>query len=180
MIRKAALDDAKGIAEVHVESWKSAYKGIISDQFLSELKVDDRLPLWETSLSDPKDEAPVYVAVNQEGDIIGFASFGIERERKNENEGELYAIYLLNEVKSKRVGTHLFYTGVKELIKHKFKSVRVWVLANNPSVKFYEKFGPKIVEVKTIQIGDASHEEIAFQWDNLYELLHNLEYHLDN
>lgn len=177
IIRKATVEDAEDIAKVHVESWKSAYRGIISDDYLNRLKVEDRLNLWINSLSDPKDDAPVFVAVNGEGNIIGFASFGIEREKKKEKEGELYAIYLLNESKGKKVGTLLFRSGVQELIKYKFQSVRVWVLAENPSKRFYEKFDPRMVVSKNIQIGSALYEEIAYQWDNIEELLNNLEAH---
>lgn len=33
-IRKAVLTDAKGIAKVHVDSWRTTYKNIIPDEFL--------------------------------------------------------------------------------------------------------------------------------------------------
>jgi L-amino acid N-acyltransferase YncA len=175
IIRKATAQDAWGIAEVHVQSWKTAYKGIISDHYLSGLKVEDRLKLWKNSLSSPKDDAPVFVAVKDDGNIVGFASFGIEREKNIKNEGELYAIYLLNDSKGKKLGTQLFYAGVQELIKHNFKSVRVWVLAENPSINFYEKFEPMKDEIKSIQIGGASYEEIAYKWEQINDLLNKLE-----
>lgn len=179
VIRKAEVEDAPGIAEVHVESWKSAYKGIISNDYLNSLKMEDRLSLWVNNLSTAKDDAPVFVALNEEGNIVGFASFGVERENGKEKEAELYAIYLLNESKGKRLGTHLFYSGVLELIKHGFESVRVWALAENPSIKFYEKFGPRKDEIKTIQIGNAYYEEIAYQWDHINDLLIKLKNHLE-
>jgi L-amino acid N-acyltransferase YncA len=178
IVRKANINDAAGIAEVHVKSWKSSYEGIIDEQYLKSLKIDDRIPLWVSSLSDPKDEAPVFVALNEEGGIIGFASFGRERENNGETEGELYAIYLLKEAKGKGVGTLLFYNGVQELIKHGNQSVRVWVLAQNPSTKFYEKFNPRKDSVTTIKIGNNNYEEIAYQWDNIQELVIELQNHL--
>ena len=35
-IRKAVLDDSKGIAKVHVDSWRSTYRNIIPDAFFGE------------------------------------------------------------------------------------------------------------------------------------------------
>jgi hypothetical protein len=32
-IRKAVLTDAKGIAKVHVDSWKTTYDNIVPDQY---------------------------------------------------------------------------------------------------------------------------------------------------
>jgi hypothetical protein len=34
-IRKAKLEDASGIASVHIESWKTTYKGIVSANYLN-------------------------------------------------------------------------------------------------------------------------------------------------
>lgn len=36
-IRKAVLADSKGIAKVHVDSWRTTYKNIIPDEFLKKL-----------------------------------------------------------------------------------------------------------------------------------------------
>jgi hypothetical protein len=41
-IVKAQLSDARAIAEVHVASWKTTYRGIVDDAFLDQLSVHDR------------------------------------------------------------------------------------------------------------------------------------------
>jgi len=45
IIRKAKLDDATGIAKVHVDSWRTTYKGIIPDDFLNNLSYEQRTEL---------------------------------------------------------------------------------------------------------------------------------------
>jgi hypothetical protein len=42
IIRDAELRDARGIAEVHVRSWQTAYAGIVPDEDLAQLSVDER------------------------------------------------------------------------------------------------------------------------------------------
>jgi len=34
MIRRAKVDDANRIAEIHVFGWRCAYRGIVSDEYL--------------------------------------------------------------------------------------------------------------------------------------------------
>ena len=41
-IRKAEKEDVRQIAEILVEDWKTAYRGIIDDAFLDSMSVDNR------------------------------------------------------------------------------------------------------------------------------------------
>ena len=41
-IRKASFSDAKEIANIHVNSWKTTYKGIIPDEFSHNLSYEKR------------------------------------------------------------------------------------------------------------------------------------------
>ena len=42
IIRNAISDDARQIAEIIVEDWKIAYKGIIDNDYLDSLSVEER------------------------------------------------------------------------------------------------------------------------------------------
>jgi hypothetical protein len=66
IIRDAELRDARGIAEVHVRSWQAAYVGIVPDEDLARLSVDQREQFWTQILS--KDERATFVLVN--GDLV--------------------------------------------------------------------------------------------------------------
>ena len=41
-IRRAIKDDIRGIAKVHVDSWKTTYKGIFADEFLENITYEQR------------------------------------------------------------------------------------------------------------------------------------------
>ena len=45
----------------------------------------------------PEDEQ-LQVIADEDGKVYGFMSYGMEREQKISDEGELYAIYLLKEI----------------------------------------------------------------------------------
>lgn len=172
-IRKAAKDDASGIAEVHVKSWQETYKDIVSQDYLDSLKVDDRKTLWEKSLSQSADTSPVFVAVNSEGEIVGFASFGKERSGKFEAEGELYAIYILKEYQRGKLGLRLLQAGLDDLLKRQYHSMLVWVLADNESRKFYESLQPQKAGDEVVKIAGEELIEVAYLWKDL-NLLHHV------
>jgi len=50
-IRPAAINDAGAIAQVHVESYKSVYRGIFPEAFLAGLSVDKRESGWRDLLA---------------------------------------------------------------------------------------------------------------------------------
>jgi L-amino acid N-acyltransferase YncA len=166
-IRKATKDDAKGIAKVHVKSWQETYQGIVMQDYLDSLKMEDREPLWEKSLSESADSSPVFVAVNSEGEIVGFASFGKERTGKFEADGELYAIYILKEYQRGKLGLRMLQAGLEEIQKLKYQSMLVWVLADNESRKFYESLNPQKAGEEVVEIAGREYLEFAYAWKEL-------------
>lgn len=166
-IRKATKDDAKGIAKVHVRSWQETYQGIVSQDYLDSLKMEDRVPLWEKSLSASADSSPVFVAVNPEGEIVGFASFGKERTGNFEADGELYAIYILKEYQRDKLGLRLLQAGLDEMQKLQYQSMLVWVLADNESRKFYESLQPQKAGEEVVKIAGREYLEFAYIWKEI-------------
>jgi len=45
-IRRATVDDVRAIAEVHVASWRAAYRGQLPDDVLAGLSVERRADMW--------------------------------------------------------------------------------------------------------------------------------------
>lgn len=173
-IRRANEHDALGIAKVHITSWKETYKGIVSQHYLDSLKEEDRLKLWEKSLSQKSNASPVFVAINAEQEIVGFASFGKERTGKFEADGELYAVYILEGYKRNKLGLKLLVEGVTDLLNQNYSSMLVWVLEENPSRKFYESLNPRKAGEDWVKIDDREHLEIAYVWEDLQQLKLNV------
>ena len=51
-VREARRDDAQGIAQVHVASWRSTYHGIMPAEFLAGLSVERRTQYWMETLAE--------------------------------------------------------------------------------------------------------------------------------
>lgn len=172
-IRAAQYKDAAEIAKVHVESWITTYRGFVSEEFLQSLTCQEREKKWKNGLSRPEKDRCTYVVENDDGDVVGFAGGGRERSGKFRLfDGELYAIYILEEAQKKGAGTKLFQNVMKKLMNKGFNSILVWVLADNLRARsFYESFNPKQVGSEKIKIGDTEHDEIAYGWDDIKKLL---------
>ncbi|WP_175990576.1 GNAT family N-acetyltransferase [Bacillus sp. Marseille-Q1617] len=153
-IRKAGLPDAAGIANVHINSWKTTYIDIVSDEYLDSLTVEDRTVRWDGIL---KGSHQTYVCELDNGDIAGFVSIGKEREKKYE--GELYAIYLLKEYQRNGIGSDLFSFAMSALKSQGCSNMLVWVLKDNPYKHFYYSFEPEIVKEQKISIGREEYDE---------------------
>ncbi|MGX1263295.1 L-amino acid N-acyltransferase YncA [Rossellomorea marisflavi] len=152
--RKACLADADGIAAVHVESWQSTYRGIVSDRYLASLSVEEKKVKWERILSE---DHHTIVSTTKDGVVVGFASVG--KERSGEYEGELYAIYLVKEYQGKGIGRELFSRSISSLKALGYHDMFIWVLRENASKTFYYSYKPEIVKEETIIIGDERYVE---------------------
>ncbi len=164
-IREATISDAEDIAKVHVDCWRTTYKDIMPDEVLERLSYEQRTELWNANLST-EDGHLVYVAENEEGEIIGFVSGGPEKSGEYPPYGgEITALYVSSEYHSLGLGKRLFLRLLQYFNSMDIHSVMVWVLADNPACTFYERLGAKpVVEQHIINMGDKNLNMVAYGW----------------
>ncbi len=80
ILREARLEDAFAIARVHVDTWRTTYRGIVPDDYLASLSYQKRESSWRQMLSTAAEcQHFIYVAEEKTGQIIAFADGGPER-----------------------------------------------------------------------------------------------------
>lgn len=171
IIRPATPADARDIASVHVSSWHTTYPGLVPDEHLKKLTVESRIPKWLETLEKPKPGTYNLVAVNDQGQIVGFIDGGPERSGDPDYKSELYAIYLLQAAQRKGLGRRLTHELTTRLLADGWPSLLVWVLETNPSKHFYEYLGGKPVRRKMVKFSGAETPEVAYGWIDL-KVLH--------
>jgi GNAT superfamily N-acetyltransferase len=172
LIRLAEPSDAQGIARVHVDSWRTTYRGIVPDSVLAGLSYEQREQYWYSVLTSPTETLQwIHVAEDEAGQVVGFACGGTERENDPDYKGELYAIYLLASYQKQGIGRTLTYTIAQDLLDAGIQSMLVWVLAQNPSRAFYESLGGQFLRDKAITIGGVTLTEVAYGWRDLNSLI---------
>lgn len=173
-IRKARIEDAEDIAFVHLKSWKSVYAELIDEQDVSNITMENRLALWESILRMRNEGHVALVLHDDDGRIIGFISGGKERTKRFGYDGEIYAVYLLDEYQRQGLGTRLLEAFCKEMYAVGHRSLLVWVLTDNPSRAFYINLDAKQIEEEDTTIGTGTYRESAYGWTDLNELIENL------
>jgi len=165
LIRPAELSDSEGIAQVHTRSWQRAYRGLLPNEFLDNLRWQDRKVRWDAILKD-QIVRNTFVVIGPENVIVGFASTGPCRDDdlKGKDIFELYAIYLSPEVWGIGIGAKLFNNATRE-IPIRFHSLSVWVLKENfRGRNFYENQGFEVDgATKMADIDGHQLEEVRYR-----------------
>jgi ribosomal protein S18 acetylase RimI-like enzyme len=140
-IREAGPDDVGRISEIHILSWRAAYKGIMPDHVLARLDVSQREEGWRRIFAQPG--LPCLIACSG-FHAAGFIHMSASRDpdRDPVKVGEITAIYLDPACWRKGIGTMLVDAAMKQLFNNGFTEIDLWVLERNMGARsFYEKLG---------------------------------------
>ena len=139
-IRKALPKDAYNYAMCHISCWQSAYRGIVSDEYLDNMSIEgeQRAERYRLAFTDPGD-CEYYCVLNEEA----MAGFLIINKSQNDDKffiGEIWAIYLLEEFRGMGYGEDILEFAVNELKRVNPKEIFLWVLEKNSRARrFYER-----------------------------------------
>ena len=141
-IRRATTGDAAAVASVQVRSWQAAYRGLMPDEVLDGLSVDQRAHVWRPLVEAGEPGEGVLVAETDVG-VVGFAHVCPARDADAEaGTGEVSAIYLLPEVWGTGHGRALMDAALRRLREDGYRSAILWVLVGNERARrFYAAAG---------------------------------------
>jgi GNAT superfamily N-acetyltransferase len=144
-IRPATVEDARAVAEVHVEGWRWGYRDLLPADVLDALRIEGREEMWIGALTDPREGQECFVADVEPGRVIGFVATGPADDdfaAPPSGAGEVYAIYLRHAVQGTGVGRALFARATEAMRSFGFSTAVLWVFeANAMARRFYEAAG---------------------------------------
>ena len=169
-IRAATPADATAVGRIHVESWREAYRGLLSDNLLDSVSAVVRAAMWRGALESDR-PILLFVAQQPSGSLVGFAGGGSSRAASLPHDAEIYAIYVLREAQGLGCGRRLMAALADALRARGFRSLCLWVLEENAGARrFYERLGGVVVGAKTGTDDDPEVREVAYGWDSLESL----------
>ena len=135
-IRKARVEDAGAIAEIHVASWQATYPGLLPQDVLDTLSVERRADMWRGILqrAEPRTQTRV-VEVN--GEMAGFVN---APESSPSPSMESWCPLSKPPIPANGNWAGLVSRGATGPVQRRFSSAGV-VLEGNPACRFYEKMG---------------------------------------
>jgi len=175
-IRPAGISDAASLARVRVETWRTAYRGLIPEAVIAGMDMNQEIARWDGRLRAPQLNIRLFVAevspelgtqgTETEPLVAGLCGAGPDRDGDPDYSGELYAIYVLQAYQGKGLGRALVRAAVDWLRQNDHQSMLIWVLRDNhPARRFYESLGGKPVRERSIEIGGAPLPEVGYGYD---------------
>lgn len=142
-IRHAEVSDAHEIAEVHVASWRTAYRTLLPPADLDQLEVS-QFESWRGRRIEAMDRSNSATLVVDDGQVSGFVDVGPTRDEHLDagEVAELYAIYLHPDRWGRGHGRQLIIAAEATMVELGFSSAMLWVLEDNARARaFYEAAG---------------------------------------
>lgn len=159
IIRNVRKDDIISVADIKVKGWQSAYRGIISDDYLDSMDIEKNISKMYRNYNS---NGFIVAVVNNE--VVGFCRYIFDCD--SPYLGELSALYVRPDLKGMGIGTKLFDYVVNEFKKCGKTKMILWCLKDNyKSRKFYSNKGGKIIGEKSFYLNDVLYTDVCFSFD---------------
>lgn len=138
-LRLATPSDADAVAAIHTASWRTAYRGILDDEFLDgplDSYSRDRWRAWFTLIGGP----PAHLLLAELGSVpVGFLCV----VHSGGEFGDLVAnLHVLVEARRGGVGRQLLREGARLVQEQGHSAMHLWVYStNSEAIRFYEREG---------------------------------------
>ena len=81
IIRKARNEDAEAIANIKISGWRTAYKGIIEDDFLDNMNINEEIEKRKNNIEKGAD----IIVAELDNEIVGFCLYRDYIKNQEEN-----------------------------------------------------------------------------------------------
>lgn len=180
IIGRATVNDAGDIAKVYVDTWRSAYAGVIPDRTLLAMSYERQAAEWAWLIRNRSDIQPVIVAseIGRRG-IVGFTSAGTSRAGARPGGGpyaegrvgEVFTLYVRPEFHNLGIGRQLLAAAFGALAERGCSRAVIWVLAENPARFFYERMGGAPIAERRERIGGRELDQLGYGWPDLKQAI---------
>jgi ribosomal protein S18 acetylase RimI-like enzyme len=165
-IDEATPDDCRAVAQIHVDAWRTAYRGIVDAAYLDGLSVERREANWRQAVAN----GPARLLVARGGDaLLGWVSFGPCRDAgADARRGEIWAIYVAPAAWSRGVGRRLLQAALAQLRLAGHAVATLWVMSENArAIRFYRALGFRLEpgSEQTFQLGGQTVREARMAID---------------
>ena len=169
LIRPATITDIALITKVHTASWKSAYKNILSKEYLENEVENEKKAHWNQELSHPTSKYNFVLLAIERSVPVGF--IGVYDVIDGSYDAFIDNLHIMPDQKGKGVGQKLMAAAAEKLDSFNKKSVYLWVYNDNlPAFGFYEKLGGIIGDKSICIIHGKEITQTRFYWNDFTSL----------
>lgn len=162
-VAHALPEDARAVAEIHVNAWRAAYASLIPGEYLAALSVEHREAMWGQYIAAG---IPELLVAKDRGVVQGWISFSRSRDDgASESEAELRALYVSPVSWSTGVGRRLWLHTKDLMIRQAYRSCSLWVFPENDrAIRFYRAAGfvADPSSSKSLELGGKQLQEVRY------------------
>ncbi len=151
-------DIARLIAPLHAASWKSAYRGILSDHYLDYVVDGDRLAHWLRYIKAlSAGDGEIYLATLA-GEPVGFLCIESQDvDEANVRGAYVNNLHVLPHIKGQGIGSALLKHGARWAKTRGHGQMYLFVYEDNADARrFYQEQGWRVVERLMSELPDGS------------------------
>ena len=180
-VRAATASDARAIAEIKIEAWRDAYKGILSEDTLTnKLDVDKQSDKLVKQIPAGTDNSFMFVYDDPERGILGYSRILIKTNTLHDEEdsfvgsvlrkmqigeGRFSELYVKPQIQRQGIGKSLFEfvsnfargKGIKTMQGNCFSD-------NAKGMSFHIKSGAKVLKKELSETWGEEKEESVLEW----------------
>lgn len=170
-IRPAEYADSPQLAKIQIESYRSAYAGILPAAYLEHFTDEEQTQDWRDLLASQQ-EFLLFVAEDENDQIIGYALGHCGNTDLAPYESELDALHVRRDQQRQGTGRALISAMAHALHEAGAASMMLWVLVQNPARALYERLCGQPLGRRSITLGegDVMAEEVAYGWLEIEQL----------
>lgn len=173
--RKAEPGDAPAMARINVATWRDSYGKFLPRQLMEELscsqkqtEIEDFFARWE------ENQAVALIAEDKNGEMMAFIMAGKNHHQNLGYTGEIYNLHVAPAFQSQGIGRYLAYRVSQVFRQRNWNTMMVRALAENPSRRFYEKLGGRVIAQDVDEYRGFTAPVIAYGWNELPISFRNL------
>ena len=169
-IRPARLDDAAALSHLQVDSYRSAYAGLLPQDYLDHFTYEEQTHDWREWLSAPCQDI-FLVAEEDTAGVVGYSVGRAGKTALDPYDSELLSLHVRKSFQGLGIGRRLFAGVAERLEQSGCASLMLWVLEANPARAWYERLGGHLIGRQYINLGDEGQPvtacEVAYGWPDI-------------
>ncbi len=167
VLRPATADDAAVIAQLHIDSWRTAYRDILDPAYLAGPIEQERRDIWAGRFAAPNADMQVTLAEDGAGAIGFICTLGNDDPAWGALVDNLH---VLPRAKGGGIGGSLLASaGDWAASRFPGAGIYLWVFeANEPARRFYDRMGGKVVErvIEPNPAGGGESLSLRYAWSD--------------
>ncbi len=148
IIRPPRLSDVDRLAVVNIETWQHDYAGLVVQERLDVMDLEEYRDRWRSNITDPPDDR-IFLVAEADAEVVAYAIGGPYRPQDEDDEtpetarmGEVYALYAHPRSQGLGAGKAVHDALLQRLADAGFDEAALWVLRDNARTRaWYRRQG---------------------------------------